>query len=163
MIIRPATAEDVPEVIPLVEKICGFHEARDPQRYAFVPGAPEMYRGWLTRRAADADSVFLVAQRPASAGQPARIVGFLVADSERDLSIYRHNRIGFIHDVWVDPAYRNEGVARQLVMQTIERFKQIGVDQIRMDVLVDNTPARGLFESCGFRPSTVQMLYPLSD
>ncbi len=163
MIIRPANADDVEQVLPLVARICAFHEKRDPQRYAFVPNVQEMYRGWLTRRAADDQSVFLVAERPASAGEPARIVGFLVAQTERDLSIYRTGQIGFIHDLWVDEDYRNEGLGRRLAMQAIEQFKQIGVEQIRMDVLADNAPALGLFQACGFRVSTVQMLLDLTD
>lgn len=161
MTIRPATVDDVEQVIPLVEKIAAFHQQRDPSRYSYIPAVGERYRNWLAERAGDPKSVFLVAEREAGGGEPARIVGFLVATTERDISIYTINPVGFVHDLWVEEAYRNEGIARQMVMLTVERFRQIGVRQIRMDVLVDNAPARALFESCGFRVSTVLMLQDL--
>lgn len=163
MTIRPASTDDIDQVIPLVAKVCAFHAARDPQRYGFVENVQRMYRGWLIRRTADDQSVFLVAERPASPTGPAQIVGFLVADTERDLPIYRTGRIGFIHDLWVEPDYRNEGLGRRLVMQAIEQFRELGVDQIRLDVLIHNPAARELFEACGFRSSTVQMLYDPRD
>jgi ribosomal protein S18 acetylase RimI-like enzyme len=159
--IRPARVEDVEQVVLLVAKIAAFHEQRDPARYCFRPNVAQSYRGWLTARATDEQSVFLVAEREASAAQAGKLVGFLVADSERDIPIYRVDRIGFVHDLWVDEDYRNEGIARQLVTLALERFREIGVQQVRLDVLVDNAPARKLFESCGFRASTIMMLHTM--
>ena len=57
--------------------------------------------------------------------------------------------------------YRNEGTARQLVMLAVERFREIGVEQIRLDTAAANEPARALFAACGFRASTVEMLMEL--
>jgi ribosomal protein S18 acetylase RimI-like enzyme len=65
---------------------------------------------------------------------------------------------GFIHDLWVDPEYRNEGIARQMTMLAIERFREMGVKQIRLDTAAKNDGARGLFASCGFRESMTEML-----
>jgi ribosomal protein S18 acetylase RimI-like enzyme len=53
------------------------------------------------------------------------------------------------------------GVARQMVTQTIEAFQGMGVTQIRLDTAADNQTARHLFSSCGFRPSTIEMLIEL--
>src|SRR5258708_4409584 len=157
MEIRPATPEDVPAVLPMVAKICALHESWDPAKYSFLPNPAEMYRGWLRARATDPRSVFLVAERAESANQ-VKIVGFLVATVEREIPIYRLKEYGFIHDVWVEPDYRHEGVARQMTMLAIERFRAIGVDQIRLDTAARHHAARALFTSCGFRVSTIQML-----
>jgi ribosomal protein S18 acetylase RimI-like enzyme len=89
------------------------------------------------------------------------LVGFLIGTVEREIPIYRLEEYGFIHDLWVEPDYRNEGLARQLVTLATERFRAIGVKQVRLDVLVTNVPARGLFEACGFRPSVTEMLIEL--
>ena len=70
-------------------------------------------------------------------------------------------QFGFIHDSWVEPEYRNEGIGRQLVMVAIERFRAIGVKQVRGDTAAANVIARGLLESCGFRPSATEMLLEL--
>src|SRR5438093_12672244 len=61
MTIRPATITDVPAVIPIVDKLAALHEKWDPVRYDYKPGTGDMYRKWLTARASDPSSVFLVA------------------------------------------------------------------------------------------------------
>lgn len=136
----------------MVEKICALHESWDPAKYGFLPNISTMYRSWLTSRASDDRSVFLVAQRED------RIVAFLVGTVEREIPIYRLKECGFIHDLWVEPQYRNEGIARQMTMLAIERFRAMGVKQIRLDTAAKNDAARGLFASCGFRISTMEML-----
>lgn len=156
MQIRPAIAADVPQVLPMVRKICAMHEALDPAKYGFLPNVAEMYRGWLTARAADPRSVFLVAEH-----EPGLLAGFLIATVEREIPIYRLAEFGFIHDLWVEEEYRHEGVGRQLAMEAIERFIQIGVKQIRLDVAAANDPARELFAKCGFRASVTEALLEL--
>lgn len=153
MNIRPATPADVPGVVPMVERLAAFLAERDRAKYEQLPQVGDMYRSWLAARAVDARSVFLVAER-----EPSRVVGFLIGTVEREIPIYRLTEYGFIHDVWIEPDYRNEGLARQMVTLAAERFRAIGVAQVRLDVLVGNAPARSLFESCGFRPSILEML-----
>ena len=152
MTIRPAMPDDVPHVLPMVERIAALHESWDSAKYGFLPDVAQMYRGWLTSRANDARSVFLVAERQGA------IVAFLVGTVEREIPIYRLSEFGFIHDVWVERDYRNEGVARQMTMLAIERFREMGVKQVRLDTAARNDAARGLFASCGFRPSVTEML-----
>jgi ribosomal protein S18 acetylase RimI-like enzyme len=184
MTIRPATPEDVPQVLPMVAAIARLHESWDPAKYGYLPNPEEMYRGWLRSRARDPQSVFLVATvqtcerdvaQPPSAvisirqeSQPraavpheppdAKLIGFLIGTIEREIPIYRVEQFGFIHDLWVEPDYRHEGVGRQLAMLAVEQFKQLGVPQVRCDTAWANEPARKLFASCGFRPSIVEML-----
>ena len=45
-----------------------------------------------------------------------------------------------------------------MVMLAVERFREIGVAQVRLDTAAPNEVARGLFAACGFRPSTREML-----
>ena len=158
MNIRPATPDDVPNVLPMVAKICALHEFWDPAKYGFLPDPAARYSQWLPRRAVDPRSVFLVAERPAVNLDPARLAGFLIATVEKEIPIYRITEYGFIHDVWVEPDYRHEGVARQLVMLTVERFREIGVAQIRLDTAGPNDAARAMFAACGFRVSSTEML-----
>ena len=157
MIIRPAKPNDVPNVLPMVQKVCALHEEWDAARYGFLPNIAEKYRAWLTARAGDPSSVFLVAEHE----ELDKLVGFLVGTVDDTIPIYRVREVGFIHDVWVEPDYRNEGVARQLTMLAIERFRQIGVTQIRLETAKVNDAARGLFGRCGFRESVVEMLLEL--
>ncbi len=155
MDIRPATISDVPGVLPMVAKIAALHERWDPAKFGYKPHPETMYQNWLAGRAGDPRSVFLVAQRED------RLVGFLVATVETEIPIYRLSEFGFIHDIWVEPEYRNEGVGRQLVMLAIEKFRDMGATQVRADTAFANEPARGLLRSCGMRESTTEMLIEL--
>lgn len=153
MDVRAAKPTDVPAVLPMVRKLCELHRSWDRGKYDFVDGIEEMYRGWLTARASDPRAVFLVAHR-----EGVGPVGFLIGTVEKEIPIYRLKEYGFIHDLWVEPDYRNEGLARQLVMLAVERFEEIGVQQVRLDTAGPNDVARKLFERCGFRVSVVEML-----
>ena len=153
MDIRPATAADVPAVLPMVRKLCDLHRGWDPDKYDFLGGIEEMYRGWLTSRAKDPRSVFLVADREGRGP-----VGFLIGTVEREIPIYRLKEYGFVHDLWVEEDYRNEGLGRQLVMAAVAAFRELVVEQVRLDTAAANEVARKLFEACGFRTSVIEML-----
>lgn len=155
MEIRPATPADVPAVLPMVRRVCAFHEQLDPAKYSFRDDPGRLYRDWLARRATDPRGVFLVADR---GDEQRKLVGFLVGSVEDEIPIYRVTEFGFIHDLWVEADYRHEGLARQMVTLAVERFRAIGVTQVRLDVAAGNAPARALFERCGFRPSVTEML-----
>ncbi|HEV8605453.1 MAG TPA: GNAT family N-acetyltransferase [Tepidisphaeraceae bacterium] len=157
MQVRAARAADVPAVLPMVEKLCALHQSWDAAKYSFLQHIPQMYDGWLRGRAGDRRSVFLVAET----SEPAKIVGFTIGTVEREIPIYRLKEFGFLHDLWVEPEYRHEGVARQMVMLAVEKFKEMGVAQIRLDTAAENEPARRLFAACGFRASVTEMLMEL--
>jgi ribosomal protein S18 acetylase RimI-like enzyme len=155
MEIRPATIADVPNVLPMVKKICALHEQWDSAKYGFIPDVETRYGSWLPNRVDDPQSVFLVAEREG------RLVAFLVATVVQSPPIYRVTDFGFIHDLWVEPEYRNEGIARQMTMLAVEKFTAMGVKQVRLDTADVNDAARSLFEKCGFRASSTEMLIEL--
>ena len=161
MQIRPATAADVPAVLPMVEKIAALHQQWDPARYDYKPNPSERYQRWLTARAADPEAVFLVADHERLLEDVPFIVGFLIGTVESNIPIYRTARFGFIHDLWVEPDYRNEGLGRQMAMLAIEKFRDLGMTQVRLETAERNEPARKLFASCGFRVATNEMLAEL--
>ena len=158
MLIRTATVEDVPAVCRMVDKLARLHEGWDAARYDYRADVGQMYARWLEARVSDEQSVFLVAQREAGL-----LAGFIVGTLDKPIPIYRIGRFGFIHDLWVEEAYRNEGVGRQLAMLAIERFRAMGVTQVRLETAISNEAARKLFESCGFRVSTMEMLLALHE
>src|SRR4051794_23608731 len=107
--IRRAVARDVPGVLPMVRSMYALHEAWDPAKFGALPDVERRYDGWLRSLASDERTVFLVAENDAG-----RLVGFVVGTVERAIPIYRVAEFGFIHDLWVEPEYRHEGVGRQL-------------------------------------------------
>lgn len=152
---RPARKEDVPGVLPMVHAIGMFHQNLVPAKYTFRDDPARLYNNWLLERCEDERSVFLVAD----SGQ--QLAGFLIGTVESEIPIYQVKRFGFIHDIWVEEAFRHEGIARQLVMLAIERFSEIGVPQVRLDVAAGNPAAQHLFARCGFAASATEMLIEL--
>ena len=155
--IRAASLADVPALLPMIEKICALHQAWDAAKYGFLPEPGKRYKGWLRSQIKDDRSLVLVAETQSG------LVGFLIATEEQEIPIYQLQSFGFVHDLWVEPEYRQQGIAQGLVQRTIEHFRQIGVEQIRLDVAIANQVAMALFQSCGFRPSTQEMLILLKD
>jgi RimJ/RimL family protein N-acetyltransferase len=152
MVFRPATLSDIPALLPMVAALAALHQSWDPAKFGYRPNPERMYQNWMAAKTADPHAVFLVAAREAVP------VGFLIATVESEVPVYSLKEYGFIHDIWVEPPYRNEGIARQLVMLAIEKFRSLGVRQVRADTAAANDAARGLFTSCGMRPSTIEML-----
>ena len=161
MQVRSARVDDVDQVIGLVRHIVSLHSKWDAARFGARRGAADMYRDWLAARATDETSVFLVADRNDDEAPASKIVAFLVGTLDRNVPIYRVERYGFVHDVWVEPDYRHEGLGQSMTLLMLERFKAIGAEQVRLDTAACNEPARKLFERCGFRPSTIEMLCEL--
>jgi len=155
--VRPAIPADVPAILPMVHAITAMHEALDPARFAMVPDVIDRYRRWLPQRATDPRSVFLIAEEAGAA------VGFLVATVEPTIPIYRTTEVGFIHDVWVEPAHRGRGHASAMITEACRRFRELGVTQVRLETAAGNDAARRLFAACGFRVSTIEMLAELDE
>jgi ribosomal protein S18 acetylase RimI-like enzyme len=159
MLIRPAVPADVPAVLPMVNQICALHESWDWAKYGFLPNPAQRYERWLIQQSKSDRSVFLVAELAATeSNETGLLAGFLIGTVEEEIPIYRLDKYGFIHDLWVEPNYRSAGVGRQLVKTAQQRFAHLGVKQIRLDTALANESARRLFQSCGFRISTIEML-----
>ena len=65
---------------------------------------------------------------------------------------------GWIHDVTVDEKFRGRGVGQMLLHQAAEHFKRVGIQRIGLMALVQNQPARKLYEKLGFRDYSVYMV-----
>ena len=174
MRIRHASPADVPAVLPMVAQICALHEAWDADKYGFLPNPAERYRRWLEQQATSDRSIFLLVEQAVTGQdisednasendavehqQANKFVAFLVATIETEIPLYRLKEFGFIHDLWVEPAYRQLGLGKQLVEQTLQAFQHKGISQVRLDTAIANEAARRLFQSCGFRLSTIELL-----
>jgi GNAT superfamily N-acetyltransferase len=150
--IRPATSDDLPAILPMVAQTCAFHQHLAPAKYPFLPEPEKRYGWWLGRQVSDPRSVFLVAELDG------RVVGFLIAAVEAEIPIYRLKEFGFVHDLWVEEDARRHGVGKALMLEMVKRFRTMGVEQIRLDVVAGNEPAERLFAACGFAVATKQMI-----
>ncbi len=158
MPVRPAKLADIHAVLPMVRAICDLHTARDPERFAVLPDVLDRYARWLPERIEDPRSVFLVATTPDAAA----LAGFAVCTIEPEVPIFWVPECGWIHDLYIIPEARRQGLARELIIEITARFTDLGVKQLRLHTATFNDNARRTFAAEGFRPCVVEMLKPLT-
>jgi ribosomal-protein-alanine N-acetyltransferase len=125
MRVRPATPADLPRLAAI-------------EALSFPDPWPEDY---LDAYLADGDSLFLVAEVP-------ELAGFVIA---RDESAPRGGRALHIHDLAVDPRHRRRGVGTALLAAMIGIATAQGIPRLRLEVRVENVPARRFYEAHGFQ------------
>jgi ribosomal protein S18 acetylase RimI-like enzyme len=86
---------------------------------------------------------FLVARTPDS------LIGWLLVDRSEDW--FTQKEIGWISDVYVKKDYRQNGVAKSLIEQSLVEFKHLGYDDVRLNVFSFNEKAIHLYEKLGFK------------
>jgi ribosomal protein S18 acetylase RimI-like enzyme len=95
-------------------------------------------RHWLK-----ADNGILVV---AEAGPTRRVAGYALAFTRRDSPYAR------LYSIAIHPMGRGQGLGRQLLAQAEQLALESGCRGMRLEVAVDNTPARQLYESMGYLP-----------
>ncbi len=142
MSIRPATEDDHDVLGGLWQE---FHDEL---------GVPEWWgetwdEAWADLRRAIADDSFVVlAER---SGEP---VGYALASHRRPKAVY-------VHDVYVRPHLRREGVAKQLLAEIVTKAAARGVEVMLLSVDIDNATARAVYRRLGFAERSVGLIAAL--
>jgi GNAT superfamily N-acetyltransferase len=111
---------------------------------ATLPGAYAPPRGRLLLAGAPDDAFACIALRPlASEGGCDRGGGATSARTDAG--------IGEVKRLYVQPAHRGEGWARQLARTLLDEARRIGYRELKLDTLSWMAPARALYASLGFR------------
>lgn len=154
--IRRARKGDERKVAEFAIMLFDQHVEYDPQRFsrfANVDGAARFYRS----RFDTPDSAVFVAE----SGND--VIGF--AYVERDDLNYSGliEKGAWLHDIYVDPSARAEGVGRALIAAAAEAAKQMGAEKLLLSVAAKNTAAQEVFEKAGFRRTMMEMTLNLPD
>ncbi|WLR54189.1 GNAT family N-acetyltransferase [Mesobacillus subterraneus] len=91
----------------------------------------------------DQGAYFLVARTQKS------LIGWVLVD--RSLDWFTQKEIGWISDVYVKQFYRQNGVAKSLIEQSLVEFKHLGYNDVRLNVFSFNEKAIRLYEKLGFK------------
>jgi GNAT superfamily N-acetyltransferase len=106
---------------------------------SYAREAPFTREQWLAR--INARSVTFFAHLP-QAPEPAGLAGVYVEDGIPDLV-----------SMWVRPSARGNGVGEALVTAAADWVRSRGHDAVLLWVTESNTPARLLYQRCGFAPT----------
>jgi len=133
VIVRPATAADLPALVPLFDGYRQFYgqPADAPRAYAF-----------LAERFLREESVVLLAF------DGARVIGF--TQLYPSFSSIRTAPLIILNDLYVDPARRRSGAGQALVEAATAHAKAQGACSLILSTALANTPARALYERLGW-------------
>lgn len=150
--IRAARDEDVPVLGRYGTQLMALHHQWDPKRFiAMGTGTKASYARWLRSQLEKPDVVVLAAE------QEKTIVGYAYASLEGYDYMALRGPAGVIHDLFVDPKRRNQGIGRMLLDAAIAELRERGADLIVLSTAHRNEAAQRLFAAAGFRPTMVEM------
>jgi ribosomal protein S18 acetylase RimI-like enzyme len=152
VIIRRATAADLPALGALGASLLRAHYAFDPQRFMAPPGDPESGYAWfLGTQLKEGDVSVFVAERSS------RVVGYVYAGLEPQSWKELRDAAGFIHDVVVVPEAQRHGVASALIDTACDWLRSIGAPRVVLWTADQNEGAQRLFSRQGFRRTMIEM------
>lgn len=90
-----------------------------------------------------------------AAGRPA---GFLAGRVRAAPRWFGGEPVGFVSEVFVDPAWRGRKLGERLVGEGVAWFSSQGIARVELQVLAGNAAARHLYGRLGFADELVQMV-----
>ena len=143
MTLRPATEADRDLIRELWEE---FEEELDGEAYL----RETWDEAWDDLSQTVREGVALIAE------DDGRAVGFVFCVLGE-----RGRKTAHVTDIYVRPEARSQGIGRELLAALIEPAGEAGLAHLSLEVLVDNTEARRLYERLGFAPVDVFMVAPI--
>ena len=88
------------------------------------------------------------------------IVGFVMFDVELG-SLATVRTRGLVHNIYVDPDHRGEGIGSDLLAAAERELADRGVDTITLEVMAGNEAARRFYRAHGYEPHRVALEKPV--
>jgi ribosomal protein S18 acetylase RimI-like enzyme len=152
IVIRRATAADMPALGKLGASLLRTHYGFDPQRFMAPRGDPESGYAWfLGTQLKEDDVAVFVAERSGA------VIGYVYAGMEPQSWKELRESAGFVHDVVVAPEAQRTGVASALVEAACEWLRSIGAPRVVLWTAEKNESAQRLFTRLGFRRTMIEM------
>lgn len=150
--IRLAVETDAEAIARLWEALVKFHQTIDPDLPAAAPGGGMLYAQRLTNRLHDTHTRVLVAE------VDGKVVGYVlgvIVDLTPEM--FAQENSGFLADIYVDEAYRTQGIGRGLVESLRNWFAERGVKHFEWYVASQNETGRAFWTAIGGRDMMVRM------
>lgn len=148
--VRPATARDIPRILPLWEALAELHGALDPA-LAVEAGAGREYAEFLAETIGRPDTCVMLGV------DGERAVAFALGRVQLLPLPFRERRRGWIQDVFTVPDRRREGIGRRVVEALLGWFDDRRVALVELTVAVRNAEAVRFWERLGFGTYMLRM------
>ena len=150
--IRAATTDDVPTLGRLGALLVRLHNELDPKRFIAATPQTEDNYGWFLGTQTKKPEVFVYV-----AESDGKVVGYTYAGMEGMDYMALRGPAGALYDIVVDPAYRGQGIGRQLLTKALATLSDRGAPRVVLSTAEGNEAAQHLFESAGFRRTMIEM------
>ncbi len=151
MLIRKATAEDIPALLDLLRQVGQIH----------FQGRPDLFRPAPQKYDAPALKALLeMPDRPIFVAQEGGAIlgyGFCACKVTKNDPVLSDRNTLYIDDLCVDAAHRRQGVGKALLAHIRAYARQEGFDDITLNVWAFNDSARAFYAAQGFRPQRLFM------
>ena len=148
--LRPATAKDVPALVPLLVRLKRLNEEFDP--LLKVRDDVELRAKEVLQRDIENASAVVLAAEGVGADKD-KVVG-VVRALVRERPFYTPEREGVILDIYLLPLYRRKGVGEFLLREVTARLKELGAGVVTAEFPTQNEIAVRFYAKRGFRPIT---------
>lgn len=148
--LRPATAEDVPQLVPILLRLKRLNEEFDPLLKVRAD-AEERAKEILAKDLGTPATIVLAAE--GSGSDKGKIVG-IVRATVRERAFYSPEKEGVILDIYLLPLYRRHGVGAYLLEETTRLLAERGAGIVIAEFPTQNEIAVGFYQKHGFRPIT---------
>jgi hypothetical protein len=156
MIARLGNAGDFQTILPMLRQCRLRNQQLDPGLYELHPDAERRFRQWIGRMAESPRARLVIAEAEG------RVVGFLYATIEHDPPIFLHDEFALIREWWADPAIDESAAAAEAMIEKIStELASLGVRQVRVRNAAGDRDAQELFQRCGYRAGTLEMVREL--
>lgn len=158
IVIRQATSADVEAIGQLWEKLVEYHRIVDSRLPVASENGDKLYARRILDRLDDTHTRILVAECDD------QIIGFtlgVVVDLVPEM--FQQEIGGFLADIFVEDAYRRQGVGRSLVDTLMTWFKSRGVTYMELYVATQNDSGRVFWQELGGRDIMTRVRLSLKD
>ena len=154
MLIREATKEDVPNILPVWRELMEFHAERDPY-YVTCDGAEEAFAKYVLENIEKDDACVFVTQKNDE------IVGYCQCLVVKTPPVFELKQFGNIADTTVLEKYRRNDIGEQMVERAMEWFQSKGLTRIEVRVAVSNEVSTQFWRKMGFSTYLETMSKPV--
>ena len=152
VIVRPATAADLPRIGRLGALLVEAHYNIDAKRFlATRTRTPLDYASFLETQLGRPDVAVLVADENGD------VIGYAYAAVEGYDYMSLRGPAGVVHDVLVEPESRGRGVGRLLLDSALAFLQARGAPRVVLTTAEGNETAERLFARAGFRRTMIEM------
>lgn len=160
--VRPALREDVEIIAGLWIEMMREHAGFEP-RVRLSDNARQAYGDYARQHVERDHAVALVTEALAEPGDnDGAIVGFLLAYRVRNMPMFTPATYGFVSDMTIAPGFRGRGLGRRMLDEATERFRDMGLTHLQLQVYRANEAGRRFWEHEGFAPYILGMWRDIS-